>query len=39
MTLDVYLHILPGLQEAVVRAFNDGLKVSPESAVAPSDVE
>ena len=39
MTLDVYSHILPGLQEAAARAFDDGLVNQKETESHPTDVE
>lgn len=39
ITLDVYSHILPGLQEAAARAFDDGLNGHRESAKARATVE
>jgi integrase len=39
ITLDVYSHVLPGLQEAAARAFDDGLNGHRESAKARAAVE
>lgn len=29
-TLDAYSHVLPGLQEAAARAFDEGLRIKPK---------
>jgi len=29
MTLDIYSHVVPGLQEAAARSFDDMLKINP----------
>ena len=38
ITLDVYSHVVPGLQEAAARAFDDGLNGHRQSSPDPADV-